>query len=88
MKDKVFNWKNILTAVKHGSGSIILWSCLAEKSDGAWCTSENRWHHEEVLSTIIYYLLSTEDHQHISQKLGFKGVIQQDKDPKSTFTMV
>ena len=66
--------KNTLPAVKHRGGSIMLW--------GDWCTSQNRWHHEEEnYVDMLKQPLKTSVRK---LKLGCKF----DNDPKHTSKIV
>ncbi|CDQ61727.1 unnamed protein product [Oncorhynchus mykiss] len=48
-----------------------------------WCTSQNRWHHEEE-----NYVDILKQHLKTSLKLGRKWVFQMDNDPKHTSKVV
>ena len=49
--------------MKHGGGSIMLWGCFVHLR--VWCTSQNRWLHEEV--KVCGYIEATS--QDISQEV-------------------
>ena len=50
-----------------------------------WCTSQNRWHHEENYVDILKQHLKTSVRK---LKLGRKWVFQMDNDPKHTSNVV
>ena len=76
--------KNTILTVQHRGGSITLWGCFAAKRD--WCTSQNRWHHEEEnYVDILKQYLKTSVRK---LKLGRKWVFQMDNDPKYTSKVV
>lgn len=83
-KSNEYAEQNLITTVKHGGGSVMVWGCMAASGVGNLIFIENTMNKTDYLNILRTNLPTS------VEKLGLQGswIFQQDNDPKHTAKIV
>lgn len=83
-KNNEYADQNLITTVKHGGGSVMVWGCMAASGVGNLVFIESTRNKMDYLNILKNNLLTS------VEKLGLQGswIFQQDNDPKHTAKIV